>query len=381
MTRVRYIRDLSSIRWLPEWEKRALLPVTERHQFRANSYYLSLINWSDPDDPIRRIVIPQTGELREFGQLDASNEEGNYVAPGCQHKYPHTALLLCTEMCATFCRFCFRKRLFMEDNDETVMDLTPAIDYIRRTPQINNVLLSGGDPLTLSTRRLTHIIESLRAIPHVKIIRVGSKIPATNPHRIIDDPDLLELFRRYSLPTARIYLMTHFNVSQELTGVSLHALDLLMKAGVVLANQTPVLRGINHRPAVLADLMQNLAAAGVSPYYFFQCRPTQGNSPFALTLIESYRALERAKAMVSGLAKRARLVMSHDSGKIAMVGLDRDNIFLRYHRAREPKNEGRLVVFQRNDDAYWLDDLQQVSSRHRSDGLHAAGDQMIDRID
>jgi len=381
MTRVRYIRDLNSIRRLPESEKHELLPVIERYQFRANSYYLSLINWSDLNDPIRRIAIPQTGELREFGQLDASNEEANYVAPGCQHKYPHTALLLCTEMCGTFCRFCFRKRLFMEDNDETVIDLTPAIDYIRHTPQINNVLLSGGDPLILSTRRLTHIIEQLRTIPHVKIIRIGSKMTAVNPYRIIDDPDLLDLFRRHSLPNGRIYLMTHYNVPQELTDVSLHALDLLMKAGVVLSNQTPVLRGINHRPTILAELMQKLAAAGVPPYYFFQCRPTEGNSPFALTLVESYRALERAKAMVSGLAKRARLVMSHDSGKIVMVGLDRNNIFFRYHRARNPKNEGRLMVFQRDDDAYWLDDLQPVSPKHRSDGLYAAGDWMIDRFD
>ncbi|MCD6249556.1 MAG: KamA family radical SAM protein [candidate division Zixibacteria bacterium] len=381
MTRVSYIRNLDSIRQLPESEKRELLPVVERYQFRTNSYYLSLINWSDPNDPIRRIAIPQTGELREFGRLDVSNEHTNYVAPGCQHKYPHTALLLCTEMCASFCRFCFRKRLFMEDNDETAINLTPAIDYIRHTPQINNVLLSGGDPLTLSTRRLTHIIEQLRAIPHVKIIRIGSKIPAVNPHRIINDPDLLDLFRRYSSPTGRIYLMTHFNVPQELTDVSLHALDLLMKAGVVLANQTPILRGINHRPTVLAKLMQQLAVAGVPPYYFFQGRPTEGNLPFALTLVESYHALERAKAMVCGLAKRASLIMSHDLGKIAMVGLDRDHIYLRYHRAREPKNEGLLMVFRRDDSAYWLDDLQQVSSKYRSDGLCTLGDQMIDRFD
>lgn len=355
--------------------------MAERYQFRASSYYLNLIDWSNPDDPIRKIAIPQIDELREFGRLDASNEEDNYVAPGCQHKYPHTVLLLCTQMCAMFCRFCFRKRLFMEDNDEAAIDLSPAIEYIRRSPQINNVLMSGGDPLTLSTRRLTHIIEQLRTIPHVKIIRIGSKIPAVNPYRIIDDPDLLDMFQRHSSPTGRIYLMTHFNVPQEMTEVSLHALDLLMKAGVVLSNQTPILRGINHRPQVLADLMQRLAAAGVPPYYFFQCRPTQGNLPFALTLVESFRALERAKAMVSGLAKRARLVMSHASGKIAMVGLDRDNIYLRYHRARNPKDEGRLMVFRRDNDALWFDDLLPVASKHNTDGIQAVGDRLTDRLD
>lgn len=269
----------------------------------------------------------------------------------------------------------------MADNDESVIDLAPAIEYIRRTPQINNVLVSGGDPLTLSTRRLTHIVEKLRTIPHVKIIRIGSKMPAVNPRRIIDDSDLLDMLRRNSSPTGRIYLMTHFNVVQELTEESLHALALLMKAGVVLSNQTPILRGINHRPAALAELMERLAAAGIPPYYFFQCRPTEGNLPFALTLVESYRALERAKAMVSGLAKRARLVMSHESGKVAMVGLDRNNIYLRYHRARDPRNEGRLMVFRRDDDAQWLDDLQLVSSHHRAESLYAIGDRLTDRID
>jgi L-lysine 2,3-aminomutase len=175
--------------------------------------------------------------------------------------------------------------------------------------------------------------------------------------------------------------MTHFNVPQELTDLSLQALDLLMKAGVVLSNQTPILQGINHQTPVLAELMERLAAAGVPPYYFFQCRPTQGNAPFALTLVESYRALERAKAMVSGLAKRARLVMSHDSGKIAMVGLDRDHIYLRYHRARHAEDEGRFMVCHRDDTARWFDDLQPVRSSHLSDGIHVIADRMTDRLD
>jgi len=358
MAKVRYVRDISAIRQLPETERRDLQSVTDKYKFRANSYYLGLIDWSDPDDPIRRIIIPRRDELQSFGQLDASNEEANYVAPGCQHKYPHTALLLCTEICGGYCRFCFRKRIFMDDNDERPVDLSEALDYIRRTPAITNVLLTGGDPLFLSTRRLGEILESLRTIPHVSIIRIGSKMPAFNPYRIIDDPDLLTTLERYSRPDRRIYMMTHFNVPQELTDTARTALDMLMKAGVVLANQSPLLRGINDRPEVLRELMRRLSFAGVPPYYFFQCRPTEGNLPYELPLVAAYKTLERARSMVSGLAKRARLVMSHASGKIEMAGLDRRHIYLRYHRARDPKNEGRFMVFERDDHAYWFDDLK-----------------------
>jgi len=376
MARVRYICNVESIKQLPDYERWILGRVADKYQFRANNYYLGLIDWSDPADPIRRIIIPQADELREFGELDASNEKTNYVAPGCQHKYPHTVLILCTEICGAYCRFCFRKRLFMNENDEAVVDLKPAIDYVRRTPQINNVLLSGGDPLLLSTRRLENIIGRLREIPHVEIIRIGSKMTAFNPYRIIDDPALLDMFSRYSTPDHRIYMMTHFNVPQELSDVAKRALDLLMKSGLVLANQTPVLKGINHQPSVLAELMSKLSAVGIPPYYFFQCRPTEGNLPFALTMVEAYQALEKAKAMVSGLAKRARLVMSHESGKIEMVGLNRRHIYLRYHRARDPQDEGRFMTFRRDDNAYWLDDLQPVQHAPRPADIYDVDDHL-----
>lgn len=376
MAKVLYIRDIESVRQLPEYERRELSQVAGKYSFRANNYYLGLIDWSNPADPIRQIVIPQLDELQEFGDLDASNEEANYVAPGCQHKYPHTALLLCTEICGAYCRFCFRKRLFMNDNDEVVVDVTPGIDYIRRTPQITNVLLSGGDPLFLSTRRLENILRRLREIPHVKIIRIGTKMPAFNPRRIIDDPSLLEVLSRYSTPDGRIYMMTHFNVAQELTELAMISLDLLMKSGVVLANQTPILRGINDKPAALAELMSKLSHAGVPPYYFFQCRPTEGNLPFEISLVDAYRAIEQAKTMVCGLAKRARLVMSHDSGKIEMVGLNRRYIYLKYHRARDAKNEGKFMIFHRDDNAHWLDDLEPVQHPTRPEDTYGTGDHL-----
>ena len=357
MSKVRYIRDINKVEELPAEARKALGAVSERYKFRANDYYLGLIDWDDPDDPIRRIVIPEYGELDEFGKLDASNEESNYAAPGCQHKYPHTALLICNEVCGAYCRFCFRKRLFMDDNDEVVNDVTAGIEYIRAHREITNVLLTGGDPLLMSTRKLEAILRPLREIPHVQIIRLGTKMPAFNPYRIIDDPDLTAVFARYSTRQKRIYVMAHYNVPRELTDVSCHALDLLMKAGVVTVNQTPILGGINDNPDVLAELMRQLSYIGVPPYYFFQCRPTEGNKPYEVPLVQSYQILEEAKKKVSGLAKRARLVMSHELGKVEMVGLTDHHIFLRFHRARRVEEEGRFMIFHRDDDAYWLEDL------------------------
>ena len=363
MPNVHYTRNLSQVEQLTDAEKRALAPVAEKFKFRANDYYLGLINWDDPDDPIRKIVIPEQGELADFGVLDASNEESNYVVPGCQHKYPHTALLLCNEVCGAYCRFCFRKRLFMDDNEEVVNDVSEGIEYIRRHSAITNVLLTGGDPLLMATRKLEAILRPLRQIKHVGIIRLGSKMPAFNPYRIIDDPELAGMLSHYSTRQKRIYVMAHYNVPQELTDVSCLALDLLMKSGVVTVNQTPILKGINDDAKVLSELMRRLSFAGVPPYYFFQCRPTEGNGPYEVPLVRSYALLEEAKRHVSGLAKRARLVMSHERGKIEMVGLTNEHIYLRYHRARDAEDEGRFMVFHRDDDAFWFDDLVSAETQ------------------
>ncbi|MGB9495882.1 MAG: 4Fe-4S cluster-binding domain-containing protein, partial [Azonexus sp.] len=178
---MRYIKKLEDIPQLTDAERTALQPVADAYAFRVSDYYLKLIDWSDPNDPIRQLVIPRPDELNDWGALDASNEAANTVMRGVQHKYPDTALLLCNEVCGAYCRYCFRKRLFMNDNDEASKDLSEGIDYIRAHPEITNVLLTGGDPLLLSTRRLTEIIAALREIEHVRIIRIGTKMTAFNP--------------------------------------------------------------------------------------------------------------------------------------------------------------------------------------------------------
>lgn len=354
-----YFTDIADLSQLPEDEREALREVTERYSFRVNDYYLSLINWDDPNDPIRKIVIPEIHELSAWGALDPSNEARNYVAPGCQHKYHHTALILVNEICGGYCRFCFRKRIFTEENEEVSRDIRPALDYIISQPQITNVLLTGGDTLILSSKKLEEILRMLREIDHVQIIRVGTKLPAFNPMRIIDDPELPAVISRFSTRRKRIYFMTHFNHPREITDKAAMALDILHRAGAVLANQTPILRGINDDPETLADLMRRLSYLGVPPYYFFQCRPTAGNKTYAVPITETYSVIEKAKSKVSGLARRARHVMSHSSGKIEIIGLTGEHIFLRFHRARNKDDESRILVFKRDDNAYWLDDLHR----------------------
>ncbi|MBD3391378.1 MAG: KamA family radical SAM protein [Chitinivibrionales bacterium] len=362
-----YITDINGVSGLSEGVRNLLSPICGRYTFRANSYYLGLIDWDDPADPIRRIVIPDEAEMERWGRLDASDESTFTVAPGVEHKYSYTALLLVNDVCGGYCRFCFRKRLFMDCNDEVVRDVEPGLDYIRAHTELTNILLSGGDPLVMSTRRLSEIVRKLRLIDHIEIIRIGTKIPAFNPHRILEDPSLLDMIRAYSTNRKRIYFMVHFNHPRELTDYAIKAVRLLQEAGAVVTNQTPLLRGVNDDPVVLAELLRTLSFCGIPPYYVFQGRPTEGNHHFAIPVERSWEIFEQARALCSGLAKRARLVMSHSTGKIEVLGKTDGHVYMRYHRAADPEEKARFMVLESNPDAYWFDDYDQITRDYSID--------------
>ena len=359
-TDVRNITRLEQIDKLTDRERSELAPVVNKFAFACNDYYLSLINWDDPDDPIRRAVMPHADELEQWGHLDPSCEEKYTVMPGVEHKYNSTALLLVSDVCASICRYCFRKRVFIKSRRECLEDVDRMLEYMGSHREVTNVLLTGGDPLLKSTEYLEKIISQLRKFDHIGIIRIGTKIPVFNPYRIIDDPSLLEMISKYSRPEKKIYIITHFSHPREFTDVALKGITLLQKAGAVLTNQCPLIRGVNDDPQVLARLIDKASFAGVAPYYIFQCRPALGNHAYTIPIEQAYTIVEQAKAQVSGLAKRCKYVMSHSTGKIEIVGKTNEHVFFKYHRAADDADSGKFMVYKSNPQACWLDDYTEL---------------------
>ena len=358
-TAVKYVTKVEQLEQLSGQERVELKKVTDEFPFRSNDYYLSLIDWDDPDDPIRTIIIPHIQELDEWGRLDPSNEKTYTIMPGLEHKYHSTALLLASNVCDGICRYCFRKRVFRDPQSEYLRDLPAALQYIKQHHEITNVLLTGGDPLVLTTSKLENIIRQLREIEHVQIIRIGTRSPVFNPYRVIDDPALLEMIEKYSTEWKKIYVITHFVHSRELTDLAVRGVSLLQKAGAIVANQTPLIRGLNDNPEILAELLGKLSFIGAAPYYIFQCRPALGNRAYTVPIERGYEIVEQAKSQVSGLAKRVRFAMSHSSGKIEIVGKTKDFVYFKYHQAAKDADSGRFLVFASNPNACWLDDYDE----------------------
>jgi KamA family protein len=363
----KYLTKIQQLKQLSEQQQAELQKVTDKFAFRCNDYYLSLINWDDPDDPIRKIIIPDVRELDQWGRLDPSDEEAFTVTPGLEHKYHSTVLLLVSNVCEGICRYCFRKRVFINPQREYLRDLSAALEYIKEHKEITNALLTGGDPFVLSTSKLENIIKSLRQIDHIQIIRIGTKMPAFNPYRIINDPALLQMIEKYSTDRKTIYIMTHFIHPRELTDPAVKALALLRKAGAIIANQAPLIRDVNDSPDVLAELLKKLSFAGVAPYYIFQCRPALGNTIYTVPIEKGYEIFKQAMSKVSGLAKRARYVISHSSGKVEVVDITEEFIHFKYHRAACDEDSGRFMTFRRNQQACWLDDYDEVAYDYPTD--------------
>ena len=359
-----YITDITRVPFfqtLRSKEQEQLLQVTSRYPFRASEHYLSLIDWDNPNDPIKKIIFPHSDELKNSGCQDPSREKQYTVRQGLQHKYSQTALLLLSDVCGGICRFCFRKRLFMDCPRETVRDYSPAMDYIREHPEVTDVLLSGGDPFILPTSRLKTVIKEIREISHVSVIRIGTKMLAYNPSRILDDPELPALIQSACNQAKKIYIMAHFNHPKEISSQSIEAIQMLHQSGAVVVNQTPIIEGVNSDSTTLGSLFNKLASIGVSPYYVFQCRPTIGNHTYTVPVEKSYGVMQSAFQKCSGLAKRARFIMSHNTGKIEVVGQNRHNIFMRYHQAADPDDYQKFIISHSNPQARWFDDYQPLT--------------------
>lgn len=349
---------------IQEEEKKKLKKVIEKHPMFIPEYYAKLIDWKNPDDPIKQIIFPSVDELDLSGSYDTSGEKENTVLTGLQHKYKETALLLVTNRCAGYCRHCFRKRLVGIPTDETVKLFDRAVEYIKEHPEITNVLISGGDPLILPTDVIEYFLSELSKINHLKFIRIGSRIPVFYPMRITEDRKLLEILSKYSTPERRIYLVTHFNHPVEITDEARRSIDSLIRHGVIVSNQAVLLKKVNDNPDTIATLMKELVSAGVVPYYLFQCRPVKRvKKHFQIPLKEGYQIVEKAKQKLDGHAKRFKYIMSHKTGKIEIVGIIGDEIYLKYHQAKQPSKVGKLFKKKLTPEAGWLDDLKPINTK------------------
>ena len=342
---------------LTDHEVAQLNRIAEQYPICVSPYYLGLIGSDWKHDPIRRLCIPDPMEFSADGLKDTSGEADNTVVTGMQHKYRQTALVLTTNQCSMYCRHCFRKRMVGLSAGEIASHLGEMTDYVRAHPEIDNVLLSGGDALILENRRLADYLEAFSAIDHLGYIRVATRTPVVLPRRIIWDHELLELLRKYN-QRKQIVVVTHFNHPRELTDESRRAIRALIGVGCPVRNQTVLLKGINDDPGTLAALMNGLVAAGVLPYYVFQCRPAMGvMNQFQVPILAGQGIVDEAKAGMSGQAKAFRYVMSHVTGKIEILGRpDGDGMLFKYHQAKCPKDDSRFFTVRLAEDQCWLPD-------------------------
>jgi L-lysine 2,3-aminomutase len=195
---------------------------------------------------------------------------------------------------------------------------------------------------------------------HINIIRLGTKMLAFNPHRILNDPSFLDMINEFSLSEKKIYIMSHFSHPNEITPEAIRAVNLILKAGAIIANQTPMIVGVNDSVDTMVRLFEKLSFIGIPPYYIFGCRPTAGNKAYSVPVEKAYVIFEKARSKVSGLAARARFVMSHKSGKIEVCAITNKTIAFRYHRAAKLEDKNKFLVCKRNPEGYWFDDYTEI---------------------
>ena len=295
-------------------------------------YYLSLIDPNDPHDPVRRQAVPSGDEAYRSPEdlVDPLEEDGDSPVPGLTHRYPDRVLFLITDQCAMYCRHCTRRRLAgQKDGARNRAQIDACIDYIRNTPAVRDVLLSGGDALLMSDERLEYILSELRAIDHVEIIRIGSRTPVVLPQRIT--PKLVEMIRKYH----PVWLNTHFNHYNEITPDSKRATAMLADAGVPLGNQSVLLRGVNDCVHVMRKLVNGLAYIRVRPYYIYQCDLSLGLSHFRTPISKGLEIIEGLRGHTSGFCVPTYVVAAPGGGgKIPvmpdyMISQNPDHIVLR----------------------------------------------------
>ena len=297
--RIETYEELSKYFTFSDEEADGIKKALAKFRMAITPYYLSLIDPNDPFDPIRRQAIPQGAEcnIAPADLNDPLHEDEDSPAPGLTHRYPDRVLFLITDMCSMYCRHCTRRRFAGQKDDESPSQrIEKGLEYIEKTPQVRDVLLSGGDALMVSDQKLEYIIGRLRKIPHVEIVRIGSRTPVVCPQRIT--PELCEMLKKYH----PIWLNTHFNHPNEFTPEAEQALARLANAGIPLGNQTVLLRGVNDCVHVMKKLMHELVRNRVRPYYIYQCDLSMGLEHFRTPVSKGIEIIENLRGHTSGYA-------------------------------------------------------------------------------
>ncbi len=297
--RIETYEELSKYFTFSDEEAEGIKKALAKFRMAITPYYLSLIDPNDPYDPIRRQAIPQGAEcnIAPADLNDPLHEDEDSPAPGLTHRYPDRVLFLITDMCSMYCRHCTRRRFAGQKDDESPSQrIEKCLEYIEKTPQVRDVLLSGGDALMVSDQKLEYIIGRLRKIPHVEIVRIGSRTPVVCPQRIT--PELCEMLKKYH----PIWLNTHFNHPNEFTPEAEQALARLANAGIPLGNQTVLLRGVNDCVHVMKKLMHELVRNRVRPYYIYQCDLSMGLEHFRTPVSKGIEIIENLRGHTSGYA-------------------------------------------------------------------------------
>ena len=294
--RINSVEELEEVLTLTESER---IGASAKGIFRLDitPYFASLMDRDDPTCPVRRQVIPTHHELESFTSMmeDSLAEDKHSPVPGLVHRYPDRVLMLVTTQCASYCRYCTRSRI-VGDPSETfnVAEYKLQLDYLWANPQIRDVLLSGGDPLTLAPKVLGNLLSELRAIPHIEIIRIGTRVPVFMPMRVTDE--LCEVLSAHH----PLWMNIHINHPREITPEVADACDKLTRAGVPLGNQSVLLRGVNDHPVIMQKLLRELVKIRVRPYYIYQCDLVHGAGHLRTTVSKGLEIMESLRGHTSG---------------------------------------------------------------------------------
>lgn len=287
--------------------------IEKEFPLRINKYYLSLIQ--EVGDPIWKQVVPDIQELQgEIGYEDPLAEEADSPVPNLTHRYPDRVLFYINHQCPIYCRFCTRKRKVGDPHSLPKEAIEQGIAYIREHPEIRDVVVSGGDALMLSDQRIDEILTKLRAIPHVEIIRVATRVPCALPQRIT--PELCAILKKHH----PLYINTHFNHPREITPEAEKACAMLADAGIPLGCQTVLLKGVNDNPEVMKELMQKLLKIRVKPYYIYQADLVEGTDHFRTSVAKGLEIIRALRGFTSGMAVPHYVIDAPGGGgKIALV--------------------------------------------------------------